>query len=932
MNADVAYLILAMDANFHLKNRLRGKQHDDTLLALGWGYIIEQGPYKEHLKGYVGEKDRREQKDTRLTTGLRCSGVGGVVCARHELMRPQGMGDLQKGERYANMDYILLSAVLGVTALYLAISYDIACQWRVNLATRMAAMPERLRLDLAAITVLFGLPVWHAAAHKQECQVQNSLSYTPGVGRTDGEGIERTWSHLNPLGWATKEMNVGARHDAIEDKVDHWNFEKNIHQVATFKQVDSTVKKGVRKEWQKKIDDWRADRLKPNPYKLEDGTEGPGEAMICRSLAQEEAREAAMGGMPLHAASVTSFLTAGLHLEETQRRIRDEAKGRTLPAADQNERLAHMRIAFFAKLAKFQKLQEVYTPAAVQELQEDKNVRDSDMAPPNAEEVKLYLPSSLWSSQREQGCVTGLPTMEGRLREGQCHDALTDMRCRLHAKRHLLNFRDSGVVVGQRAATKSQTLIEQIGERVEAAAAKYRCTRLALISLRGGAVCERFCELMNTDIQLDEEREIDAQARKKLASIGSARPRRLGTTLRDRRVSRRFKTAWDTSVATAVRMAVADNAMLSEVMSALTEAEREGQGLEEAHVNPPSGSAGWPDGSHTNYQASELQLAEKQTGCRGFAIITGSHVHDTIASHVIGSKASLKYFPEMQNMDGTTFEQSSNPCIRMNYVGYERMIIGEMGWELLGGPEMVPMQAPSKMGSGGAATIVTLWERLTNGTCRWERVSDQHHKEIRTKYKGVLKKGPCKTLATDKEEEEEPEEVEEDDEEEVAEPDPAPSKRKHAWPEAFEDDRDADSVAAPQKKPNRVQTQEEEGTPVPLSRKEEKEKKRKRKEPEEEDNKVSLPPKKAKPAFHHACTHIHKSAEFIQDSDEDGAGGSSGSSSSSGSHGIKSGINKEDLDQLAKKAAEAAQAGMEALIVDHKSGSSEEGKVTLGNP
>lgn len=31
--------------------------------------------------------------------GLRATGVGAVSCARHELFRPQGMGDLQKGER-----------------------------------------------------------------------------------------------------------------------------------------------------------------------------------------------------------------------------------------------------------------------------------------------------------------------------------------------------------------------------------------------------------------------------------------------------------------------------------------------------------------------------------------------------------------------------------------------------------------------------------------------------------------------------------------------------------------------------------------------------------------------------------------------------------------------------------------------------------------
>jgi hypothetical protein len=50
-------LLLAMDANFRLKNRLRGNQRADLPLGAGWGHIVDEGPYKEHLKGYVGEKD-----------------------------------------------------------------------------------------------------------------------------------------------------------------------------------------------------------------------------------------------------------------------------------------------------------------------------------------------------------------------------------------------------------------------------------------------------------------------------------------------------------------------------------------------------------------------------------------------------------------------------------------------------------------------------------------------------------------------------------------------------------------------------------------------------------------------------------------------------------------------------------------------------------
>lgn len=32
--------------------------------------------------------------------GLNATGIVGVACSRHELWRPNGMGDLQRGERY----------------------------------------------------------------------------------------------------------------------------------------------------------------------------------------------------------------------------------------------------------------------------------------------------------------------------------------------------------------------------------------------------------------------------------------------------------------------------------------------------------------------------------------------------------------------------------------------------------------------------------------------------------------------------------------------------------------------------------------------------------------------------------------------------------------------------------------------------------------
>ena len=50
----------------------------------------------------------------------------------------------------------------------------------------------------------------------------------PGVGRTDGEGIERNWSEINRVANSTKEMGPGARHDTLDDHFGHHNFRKLV--------------------------------------------------------------------------------------------------------------------------------------------------------------------------------------------------------------------------------------------------------------------------------------------------------------------------------------------------------------------------------------------------------------------------------------------------------------------------------------------------------------------------------------------------------------------------------------------------------------------------------------------------------------------------------------------------------------------------------
>jgi hypothetical protein len=124
------------------------------------------------------------------------------------------------------MDYIILGALAGFALLALMISYDILCQWKIQLAERNAKMPEGLKLPLDDINFKLqcALPVWHASSHEESCANANSLSFKPGFGKSDGEGVERTWSHLNH----TKDMGKGNRMDTLEDKIDTHNYLKNL--------------------------------------------------------------------------------------------------------------------------------------------------------------------------------------------------------------------------------------------------------------------------------------------------------------------------------------------------------------------------------------------------------------------------------------------------------------------------------------------------------------------------------------------------------------------------------------------------------------------------------------------------------------------------------------------------------------------------------
>ncbi len=161
-----------------------------------------------------------------FSDGYAATGVGAVVCARHTLLRKNGVCNLQKGERYVNMDYILASTLVGVTLFRLLIVYDIACQWSKKLRARMSDLRSDIDVDLNRVKITAAIPKAHIKAHGKLCQSAFSLNYLPGSARTDGEGVERDWAHMNALTASTREMGPGNRQETLDDHWNAWNWEK----------------------------------------------------------------------------------------------------------------------------------------------------------------------------------------------------------------------------------------------------------------------------------------------------------------------------------------------------------------------------------------------------------------------------------------------------------------------------------------------------------------------------------------------------------------------------------------------------------------------------------------------------------------------------------------------------------------------------------
>ncbi|KAJ7818764.1 hypothetical protein B0H14DRAFT_2372989 [Mycena olivaceomarginata] len=489
-------LYIAIDACFRLKRRLVSSEKKDPGLGTGWSYFTEDPPFRKYLLSVTNQKEMStcsglaalDYANTKFSWGYGSTGVGLGVCARHEFVQRNGAADLQRGERYANMDYTIASLLRHHhRRLRKFFSYNICCQWSKYLAGRLKQLPNGIRLDLILKLVTFVIPKLHIYGHKLLCQLNFSLNFTPGAARTDGEGIERPWANIGPVATSTREMGPGSRHDTLDDHWGHWNWEKLMGLGALLKKCmlraipERNFQRGSLAtftenqaehvgEWMTMVQAFEADNTRPNPYELPKSGMCATESDLHLKFVQEEAADEAGGHLPIHNVSPSVFVIAGLDLEEQGYMIYT-----SMVAAHKGESSKHSasviekRTKLSRYLARFRKVQAVYMPGALQALADVPVVQGVGTL---AENIPLFLPSALSGELRASGCNKGVDDIELWLRDAQCRNALEEIRHYLHVKSRFRTYKGSQVR-HQGTTKRARDLMNRNDEKIRMQAEKY---------------------------------------------------------------------------------------------------------------------------------------------------------------------------------------------------------------------------------------------------------------------------------------------------------------------------------------------------------------------------------------------------------------------------------------------------------------------------
>ncbi|KAJ7021705.1 hypothetical protein C8F04DRAFT_1213743 [Mycena alexandri] len=480
------FLFLAQDANFRLSNRNVSSEAADPIIGDGLGYFCQRegdDGYKAHIAKHVKEGEVSNcsgfqamfMANTKRANGLRTTGVAGVTCSRHNMWMPNGMGDLQVGERFCNMDFVLVATLRLLILIWLVVSYDIACQYAIKFWERMAGFPEAMRLNIAPGNVWWKVPNFHLPPHKKLCHSPYSFHWMRGAGMTHGEGVEQNWSFSNGAAGSTRLMGPGSRHATLEDVFGFHNYDRNLTDVVAFSTALEEVRPTEVAEWRAWVGRWESKQhtdASESPFEVKDEVTTlrdiqlkiASEEFICTEDGVEIEREHSPG----------TFITMGLELEQVQRKLEVDIRAVKDPSPGQKLAFTKRRTALLKQIFKFRGVQRIYMPSVRVLLTDEQRQMFDGNGEQVPEATRLFMPSEIADDRlRGHACAVGLVEVEAQMRHGEAEEALEDVRCGLRT-RTMTNRYKLCNYTGQGLMTKGQGILRQINIKIHLAKLRYR--------------------------------------------------------------------------------------------------------------------------------------------------------------------------------------------------------------------------------------------------------------------------------------------------------------------------------------------------------------------------------------------------------------------------------------------------------------------------
>ncbi|KAJ7161709.1 hypothetical protein C8R46DRAFT_1284049 [Mycena filopes] len=464
-------LFLAIDANFRLKRKDVSTEEDDPGLGDGWSFFGPVKPYMEHLDKHWDQK----QEPDRESLGTVSSGIGTVDCARHNMERPNAVGDLQKGERYLNMDYLFFMGLAGSPLTRLYVSYDIACQWHKNIWERMRIFEFE------------------------------GVQFKEGKKR---RGLGAGLGGRKPVGEQHQHFRT---RDALNTHFQWWNWKKIValggellkrmqkyvplmlEARAAWIDPEASFPPSVIATWTAMAVAWEADSKKPNPFATTAKHDNLREVRRNLAVIASEDVESLHVRGDMHE---TEMLSMGIQLEEQQRELATHVKH---VGAHETTDQGRRRIERETKLRRnlvdaWMTVQQLFIPevSVLRDREDSARSRAAATQPMpgiRAQDMKLWLPSAIGT---RADCDTALQEYEYDLRRGQAFESLDEIRNQLIVRTHQYIYHDAAVH-GVKGKTRSATTrkIKALDARIHRAEQEYRAAYSALVSLQVGGLLKR---------------------------------------------------------------------------------------------------------------------------------------------------------------------------------------------------------------------------------------------------------------------------------------------------------------------------------------------------------------------------------------------------------------------------------------------------------